>query len=843
MVARNFSLQDLPYNHLLQVPEEEREFLTLEELKPHQLTELGVSVSCSPVQQSPLVPVVSGEITNPVISTGGLLQNYHHHNVFYDIGASRSPTNANTAGNDHLTATTVSTVTVPSAALLDSMHASMAAVSNLNSHQQTLPVGGAETLHMGVDHGGHHHHDDGDGMGNGAADRRKRKFSYNDNSDIEDDTGDDAKSVRTTDENKKQNHSEIEKRRRDKMNTYITELSAMIPMCHAMSRKLDKLTVLRMAVQHLKTIRGAVHSYTEGHYKPAFLSDQELKMLILQAAEGFLFVVGCDRGRILYVSESVSRVLNYSQGDLLGQSWFDILHPKDVAKVKEQLSSSDLSPRERLIDAKTMLPVKTDVPQGVTRLCPGARRSFFCRMKCKTSIQVKEEAESNGSASSCHRRKNKVNSDKKYSVIQCTGYLKSWAPAKIGLEEHETDGEGESCNLSCLVAVGRVQPSLFQSQISGNGNLTNRRPTVDGSSGNNASSGTNGCKGFNRNNIPNLRNVQFISRHAMDGKFLFVDQRATLVLGFLPQELLGTSMYEYYHHEDIPALAESHKAALQGNQCVTTPVYRLRTKENGFVRLQSEWKSFRNPWTKEIEYLIAKNNVILVDLAEGTGGSYGATNASVQSRCNGSGGNEISDGNNNESNGQTNGREIQRMINSHVEASKIGRQIAEQVLDHQRRIGDSSSESSPNPTDSAIAQSFNPAIQEANNLSTEAIAAVERSLASSSGVSPSSSSGAPGAAAAGATNGNAGSATATGTGTAGGPAAGPPPQRINGTLPGYNHVRNNEIVSPDHDAQHGQANSTDGNDEAAMAVIMSLLEADAGLGGPVDFSGLPWPLP
>lgn len=50
-----------------------------------------------------------------------------------------------------------------------------------------------------------------------------------------------------------------------------------------------------------------------------------------------------------------------------------------------------------------------------------------------------------------------------------------------------------------------------------------------------------------------------------------------------------------------------------------------------------------------------------------------------------------------------NGREMTRMINTHIEASKIGRQIAEQVLDYQRRMGDHSSESSPDP-DPTLAQ-------------------------------------------------------------------------------------------------------------------------------------------
>ena len=53
-------------------------------------------------------------------------------------------------------------------------------------------------------------------------------------------------------------HCEVEKRRREKMNRYMSELAQMIPACNAVPRKLDKLSILKMAVDHMKNLRGNV---------------------------------------------------------------------------------------------------------------------------------------------------------------------------------------------------------------------------------------------------------------------------------------------------------------------------------------------------------------------------------------------------------------------------------------------------------------------------------------------------------------------------------------------------------------------------------------------------------
>lgn len=60
------------------------------------------------------------------------------------------------------------------------------------------------------------------------------------------------------------------------MTQYITELSDMVPTCSALARKPDKLTILRMAVSHMKSMRGTGNTSTDGAYKPSFLTEQVL---------------------------------------------------------------------------------------------------------------------------------------------------------------------------------------------------------------------------------------------------------------------------------------------------------------------------------------------------------------------------------------------------------------------------------------------------------------------------------------------------------------------------------------------------------------------------------------
>ncbi|KAE8588060.1 hypothetical protein XENTR_v10022317 [Xenopus tropicalis] len=371
----------------------------------------------------------------------------------------------------------------------------------------------------------------------------------------------------------RENHSEIERRRRNKMTAYITELSDMVPTCSALARKPDKLTILRMAVSHMKSLRGTGNTPTDGTYKPSFLTDQELKHLILEAADGFLFVVSCETGRIVYVSDSVTPVLNQPQSEWFGSTLYDQVHPDDLDKLREQLSTAENAMTGRILDLKTGT-VKKEGQQSSMRMCMGSRRSFICRMRCGNAVI--EPSSMNRLSFMRNRCRNGLGPSKdgepQFVVVHCTGYIKAWPPAGVTLPEDDPDA-GQSSKF-CLVAIGRLQVTSS--------------PT---------------CTDINTVCQP----IEFISRHGVDGLFTFVDHRCTATVGYQPQELLGKDIVEFAHPEDQQLLRDSFQQVVKLKGQVLSVMFRFRSKTREWLLMRTSSFTFQNPYSDEIEYIICTN--------------------------------------------------------------------------------------------------------------------------------------------------------------------------------------------------------------------------------------------
>ncbi|XP_037955350.1 aryl hydrocarbon receptor nuclear translocator homolog [Teleopsis dalmanni] len=372
----------------------------------------------------------------------------------------------------------------------------------------------------------------------------------------------------------RENHCEIERRRRNKMTAYITELSDMVPTCSALARKPDKLTILRMAVAHMKALRGTGNTSSDGTYKPSFLTDQELKHLILEAADGFLFVVSCDSGRIIYVSDSVTPVLNYTQSDWYGTSMYDHIHPDDREKIREQLSTQENQNTGRILDLKTGT-VKKEGHQSSMRLTMGARRGFICRMRVGN---VNPESMVAGHLNRLKQR-NSLGPSRdgtNYAVVHCTGYIKNWPPTDMfpGVHMERPVDDDMHASHCCLVAIGRLQvTSTASTDMSGSNNQS-----------------------------------EFITRHAMDGKFTFVDQRVLNILGYTPTDLLGKICYDFFHPEDQSHMKESFDQVLKQKGQMFSLMYRARAKSGEFIWLRTQAYAFLNPYTDEVEYIVCTNS-------------------------------------------------------------------------------------------------------------------------------------------------------------------------------------------------------------------------------------------
>ncbi|KFQ85533.1 Period circadian protein 3, partial [Phoenicopterus ruber ruber] len=103
----------------------------------------------------------------------------------------------------------------------------------------------------------------------------------------------------------------------------------------------------------------------------------------------------------------------------------------------------------------------------------------------------------------------------------------------------------------------------------------------------------------------------FTTTHTPGCVFLEIDDRAVPLLGYLPQDLIGTSILMYLHPEDRPLMIAIHRKILKfaGQPPFEHLPIRFCTQNGDYVILDTSWSSFVNPWSRKVVFIIGRHKV------------------------------------------------------------------------------------------------------------------------------------------------------------------------------------------------------------------------------------------
>ncbi|KAJ4936842.1 hypothetical protein JOQ06_001428 [Pogonophryne albipinna] len=115
--------------------------------------------------------------------------------------------------------------------------------------------------------------------------------------------------------------------------------------------------------------------------------------------------------------------------------------------------------------------------------------------------------------------------------------------------------------------------------------------------------------GYDAPRIPSDKRV-FTTTHTPSCLFQDVDERAVPLLGYLPQDLIGTQILLHLHPNDRPIMLAIHKKILQfAGQPFDHSSIRFCARNGEYLILDTSWSSFVNPWSRKVSFVMGRHKV------------------------------------------------------------------------------------------------------------------------------------------------------------------------------------------------------------------------------------------
>lgn len=349
-----------------------------------------------------------------------------------------------------------------------------------------------------------------------------------------------------------------EKMRRDKLNTHITELSNLVPMVAGSSKKMDKTSILRLSATYIR-MNKTLKPDKNWQLLPKELGTINLSQYLMEDMEGFLLIVTAG-ARIIFISHTVEKYLGHSQNELMGQSLYNICHEDDKEELKKNLtpdegfpsycgadsqshddssssdtgtssSSAQSSPAPASVDPPTSTSCDSPMNTPVDR----QRRSFYIRMIQKASSRTDQP---------------------QYEHVHVIGDLR--VPSKLEMHTTHTRSRRQrehsfNENDIVLVAVGRLYKEKEVSSL---------------------------C-------LLEAKKEEYMTRHQPNGKMINVDHRIAIVAGYMSEEVIGLSAFNFMHKDDVTWAMIALKQMYDKGEGSGSSTYRLKTKNGEFIYMRT----------------------------------------------------------------------------------------------------------------------------------------------------------------------------------------------------------------------------------------------------------------
>ncbi|XP_011698026.1 PREDICTED: circadian locomoter output cycles protein kaput-like isoform X2 [Wasmannia auropunctata] len=371
-----------------------------------------------------------------------------------------------------------------------------------------------------------------------------------------------------------------EKQRRDNLNANISTMATLVPSVAGSSRRMDKISILRLATAFLRT-RYTLGSGSMNFLPPLFKDQFDLEQFFvdhLVDSEGFFLVVTAT-GKIVYVSRQVEQHLGHVQNELLGQSLYNFVYPEDHDELTRNLTPDGMPPMS--------------TPSGVA--------------------QVSELAHDNNSSSS--EESSTANHRTNERIKRFREQRRNF---KIRLAQR-TNSRRDHTQYECFDISGLLRLAEACKNADTNGNRGRQRETT---------STSNDIVFAGVATLPKKRPItelsimdankdEYVTRHLVDGRIIYCDHRVSVVAGYMSEEVSGLNAFAFMHKDDFRWTMIGLRQMYDRAETCGTSCYRLLTKTGEFIYLRTHGYLEFDKDTQTVESFVCVNT--LVSEEEGVG--------------------------------------------------------------------------------------------------------------------------------------------------------------------------------------------------------------------------------